>query len=80
MKWFIFLFLLYGMASCVKSLPDYECSYYATVKEIGGCNRYHCGVRFTDGSIDKIESPVVGQTICRGTRQISEFKWKWLWF
>lgn len=79
MKWIIFLIALYSMASCVKSTPPNECSYYATVKEIGGCNRYACGVKFTDNSIGTLQTPVVGQTVCRGTRSIGEFKWKWLW-
>lgn len=36
-----------------------------TVDAVGGCNRYSCGVMFTDGTnSDAAMSPVTGMTMC----------------
>lgn len=42
------------------------------VKEIGGCNRNACGVRFDDGTIGTMASPVIGQAECWNT-----LVWRW---
>jgi hypothetical protein len=34
------------------------------VTEIGGCNRYGCGVKTSTGTIESMSQPVLGQQIC----------------
>lgn len=44
----------------VKSVEDH----CVNVVEIGGCNKYSCGVRMSDGSIDRMGTPVIGEQKC----------------
>ena len=59
MKYIILLFL----SSCGLSV---KCQ-YKTIAEIGGCNRYSCGVKYTDGTFGSEDGPVVGQSknVCK---------------
>ena len=54
-----FVFTL-SFAIITKQVEDHCVS----VVEIGGCNKYACGVRMSDGSIDRMSSPVVGEQKC----------------
>lgn len=40
------------------------CTDLRTVAEVGGCHRYECGVKFTDGTFGEVRSPVVGKRYC----------------
>ncbi len=33
------------------------------IVEIGGCNQFTCGVKYTDGTIGSKTNPVIGQTV-----------------
>lgn len=38
-----------------------ECS---EIISIGGCNRYECGVRMSNGSKERVPTPVIGERVC----------------
>lgn len=37
----------------------------AKVVEIGGCNKSSCGVRMSNGAIERMGAPVIGEELCR---------------
>jgi hypothetical protein len=58
------LALLFILAACAKQ-EDSE-RVCKIVKSVGGCNRYYCGVEFTDGTFtDGAERPIRGMRMCR---------------
>ncbi len=40
------------------------CTETKVIQSVGGCNRYTCGVTYTDGSFGTQEVPSVGKTVC----------------
>lgn len=76
-KLIIFLSMLYLVASLATSTMEVRCAEYSEIVEIGGCNKYECGVRLKNGRISRQSTPVIGQIICLRNETIGEFKFLW---
>lgn len=55
---------------------DTVCLKSREIAEIGGCHKYECGVRYTDGSFGREQAPVIGQVKC--TNYGSKVEWLWI--
>lgn len=74
MKLLIFVIATYSVLSAVHSINTY-CAEYAYIAEIGGCTRYNCGVKLSNGEITTAATPVIGQRVCHKQRQDFNFRW-----
>lgn len=54
---------------------DHYCYNLKTVAEVGGCGKYDCGVRFTDGSFGEVRNPVPGMSKCFSYEPTQEWRW-----
>jgi hypothetical protein len=52
------------------------CAEKKTVAEIGGCGKYYCGVKYTDGTFGHESLPVVGQMFCKKYK--SKLPWRYI--
>lgn len=53
-----------GIKGCVDN-TETVCTDTAQITEIGGCDRWNCAVRYSDGTRGDRQRPLVGDIVCR---------------